>query len=122
MVKGYDFSGWATRNDIKCADGRTIRENAFAHQDGKSVPLVWNHNHKDANTVLGHAILENRKEGVYAYGFFNETPAGVHAKELVRHKDVTSLPIFANRLKEKAKDVVHGVIREVSRMIVTGKP
>ena len=85
MKKNYDFSGWATRNDLKCADGRTIRRNAFADQDGKIVPLVWNHNHGDLDEVIGHALLENRPEGVYTYGFFNDTEKGRNAESLVTH-------------------------------------
>lgn len=123
MVTNYDFSGWATRNDVKCSDGRTIRENAFKHHDGQSVPLVWSHNHKDANNVLGHAVLENRKEGVYAFGFFNDTEQGQNAKTLVAHKDITSLSIYANQLKQSdKKDVTHGVIREVSLVLAGANP
>ena len=92
----YDFSGWATRNDIRCSDGRTIRKGAFAEQDGTTVPLVWNHNHVDADNVLGHAILENRDQGVYAYCFFNDTKQGNNAKALVTHGVICSLSIFAN--------------------------
>ena len=123
METSYDFGGWATRNDIKCSDGRTIKENAFKHHDGQSVPLVWSHNHKDANNVLGHAVLENRAEGVYAFGFFNDTEQGQNAKELVVHKDITSLSIYANQLKQSStKDVTHGVIREVSLVLAGANP
>ena len=117
-----DFSGWATRNDLLCADGRTIKKDAFKSQDGKEVSLVWNHNHSSADNVLGHAILENRDEGVYAYCTFNNTPSGRTAKELVKHGDVRSLSIFANQLKEVGKNVVHGVIREVSLVLAGANP
>lgn len=110
----YDFSGWATKNDIKCSDGRTIRKNAFEDQDGVEVPLVWNHQHSSPENTLGHALLENREEGVYCYCTFNDTPAGKTTKALVQHGDVKSLSIWANKLIERGKDVVHGVIREVS--------
>lgn len=114
----YDFGGWATKNDIKCTDGRVIRKNAFAHNDGQKVPLVWNHNHNDPTNVLGYAILENRPEGVYAYGNFNESEYGQLAKTLVQHGDVNSLSIFANGLKQtKNRDVLDGQIRELSLVI-----
>ena len=118
----YDFSGWATRNDIRCSDGRTIRRGAFAEQDGTTVPLVWNHNHADADNVLGHAILENRDQGVYAYCFFNNTKQGNNAKELVTHGDICSLSIFANQLKQNGGDVIHGAIREVSLVLAGANP
>ena len=120
--KDFDFSGWATRNDLKCSDGRTIKKDAFIECDGKVVPLVWNHLHNDPTNVLGHALLENREEGVYTYGTFNDTPAGKNAKELVTHGDVTSLSIYANRLKQNGGDVLHGVIREVSLVLVGANP
>lgn len=110
----YDFAGWATRNDIKCSDGRTIRHGAFSADDGKRVPLVWMHNHKDVNQVLGHADLEERDDGVYAYCSFNNTDAGQNAKECVEHGDVVALSIFANELRQKGGDVIHGAIKEVS--------
>ena len=110
----YDFAGWATRNDIKCSDGRTIRHGAFSADDGKRVPLVWMHNHKDVNQVLGHADLEERDDGVYAYCSFNNTEAGQNAKECVEHGDVVALSIFANELRQKGGDVIHGAIKEVS--------
>ena len=113
----FDFSGWATRNDILCADGRTIRRNAFKVNDGKTVPLVWNHQHNDPDNILGHALLENREEGVYAYCTFNESEAGQNAKELVRHGDIKSLSIYANKLKQSGNDVIHGVIRELSLVL-----
>lgn len=119
----YDFSGWATRNDLVCADGRTIRKDAFKHCDGRSVPLVWNHQHNDPDNILGHAILENRSDGVYAYGFFNETESGQAAKALVQHGDIVSLSIYANGLKQTAKkDVMHGDIREVSLVPAGANP
>lgn len=119
----YDFSGWATRNDLVCADGRTIRKDAFAHCDGKTVPLVWNHQHNDPTNVLGHALLENRDDGVYAYCTFNETDSGKAAKLLVQHGDVESLSIYANGLKQSAaKDVMHGDIREVSLVVAGANP
>ena len=110
----YDFAGWATRNDIRCSDGRTIRHGAFSADDGKRVPLVWMHNHKDVNQVLGHADLEERDDGVYAYCSFNNTDAGQNAKECVEHGDVVALSIFANELRQKGGDVIHGAIKEVS--------
>lgn len=114
----YDFSGWATKNNIKCSDGRTIRENAFKHCDGKIVPLVWNHGHNDVENVLGNVLLKNRPEGVYAYGTFNNGERGQLAKELIQHGDIVSLSICANKLKETSnKDVLHGDIREVSLVL-----
>ena len=117
VPSGYDFSGYATRNDILCTDGRTIRRNAFAHQDGKKVPLVWNHLHNNMTNVIGHAILENRADGVYCYGYLNDTELAQNAKEQIKHKDITSMSIYANHLKQKAGDVVHGIIREVSLVL-----
>lgn len=122
MGKTYDFSGWATRNDLLCSDGRTIRRDAFKHNDGETVPLVWNHQHNNPENVLGHALLENRPEGVYAYGNFNDTEEGQKAKKLVMHGDVRSLSIFANRLKQTGDDVLHGVIREVSLVLAGANP
>lgn len=123
MSLKYDFSGWATRNDLVCADGRTIRHNAFEDCDGKTVPLVWNHQHNEPGNILGHALLENRTDGVYAYCTFNETEAGKAAKELVKHGDIASLSIYANGLKQTpSKDVVHGVIREVSLVVAGANP
>lgn len=113
----YDFSGWATRANIKCSDGRTIMPNAFKGNDGQTVPLVWNHRHDDPDHVLGHALLENRDEGVYAYGKFNDTAAGRTAKELVKNGDIDSMSIYANQLKEKLSAVIHGNIREVSLVL-----
>lgn len=121
-VSNYDFSGWATRNDLKCSDGRTIRKDAFKDCDGKVVPLVWNHDHNNPANVLGHALLENRPEGVYTYGSFNDTESGQAAKELVRHSDVVALSIYANRLKQNGGDVLHGAIREVSLVLAGANP
>lgn len=118
----YDFGGWATRNDLLCSDGRTIRKNAFKNQNGGKVPLVWNHNHSNPDNVLGHAHLENREEGVYAYCVFNDSESGKTAKELVKHGDVRSLSIFANNLKQSGGDVLHGVIREVSLVLAGANP
>lgn len=118
----YDFSGWATRNDLLCGDGRTIRKNAFKNNDGCEVPLIWNHEHNDPNAVLGHAILENRDDGVYAYGVFNDTDQGQTAKKLVMNGDVRSLSIWANQLKQIGNDVVHGNIRELSLVLAGANP
>lgn len=118
----YDFSGYATKAELKCADGRTIKRDAFKHQDGISVPLVWQHFHNDPGNVLGHGILENREDGVYIYGYFNKSEAGLNAKELVIHKDVKSLSIYANDLLEKSKSVLHGNIREVSLVLSGANP
>lgn len=122
MERPYDFSGWATRNDLQCADGRVIRRDAFKDCDGIKVPLVWNHDHATATNVLGHALLENRKDGVYTYGWFNETEKGQIAKELVSHGDITQLSIYANKLKQVGHDVVHGAIREVSLVLAGANP
>jgi HK97 family phage prohead protease len=121
-MKTYDFSGWATRNNLKCSDGRTILKDAFKHNDGQTVPLVWNHQHNDPLNVLGHALLENRDEGVYAYCKFNETESGKNAKLLVEHGDVSALSIYANRLKQQGSNVVHGDIREVSLVLAGANP
>ena len=121
-MEGYDFGGWATRNDIRCSDGRTIRKNAFIDNDGKTVPLVWNHSHNDPANVLGHALLENRDQGVYAYCKFNNTELAQNAKELVKHGDVTELSIYANQLKQNGGDVLHGAIREVSLVLAGANP
>lgn len=118
----YDFGGWATKNNILCSDGRTIRPNAFKGNDGTTVPLVWNHQHNDAYNVMGHADLENRAEGVYAYCTFNNTDAGQIGKELVQSGDVTALSIYANQLKQLGGDVVHGAIREVSLVLGGANP
>lgn len=121
MVK-FDFSGWATRANLKCSDGRTIMKDAFAHNDGQTVPLVWNHQHNDLNSVIGHALLENREEGVYAYCKFNETETGQTAKLLVKHGDVNSLSIYANQLKQSMSNVIHGNIRELSLVLAGANP
>ena len=122
MVNGYDFAGWATRNDIRCSDGRTIRHNAFKECDGKKVPLVWNHCHDDPFNVLGYGILENKDEGVRVYGFLNHSEAGETAREYLKHGDIESLSIYANRLAQNGGDVVHGVIREVSLVLSGANP
>lgn len=119
---GYDFSGYATRNNIRCSDGRTIMRDAFADQNGQKVPLVYQHNHSDIDNVLGHAILENRDDGVYCYGTFNDTTMGQDAKELVKHGDITALSIYANHLTEHNKNVMHGNIREVSLVLAGANP
>ena len=118
----YDFSGWATKNNLKCSDGRTIMRDAFKNNDGQTVPLVWNHQHNDPLNVLGHAVLENRENGVYAYCKFNDTEAGKNAKMLVEHGDVKALSIYANQLKQKGGNVEHGVIREVSLVLAGANP
>ena len=122
MGKKYDFGGWATRNNLLCSDGRTIRKDAFRDCDGQTVPLVYNHDHSDINRVLGHALLENRDEGVYAYCSFNDTETGRHAKETVKHGDLRSLSIYANKLKHVGSDVIHGCIREVSLVLAGANP
>lgn len=121
-MENYDFSGWATRNNLRCSDGRTILKDAFKHCDGAEVPLVWNHQHNDPNNILGKALLHNRDEGVYAYCTFNDSESGHTAKELVRHGDVKALSIFANQLKEHMSCVSHGVIREVSLVLAGANP
>lgn len=118
----YDFSGYATKNDLKCADGRTIRRDAFADCDGITVPLVWQHDHHEPSNVLGHAVLENREDGVYAYITCNNTPSGRNAKDLVEHGDINALSIYANKLVQKGADVVHGAIKEVSLVIAGANP
>ena len=122
MKKDYDFCGWATRNNIECTDGRTIIKDAFKQNDGQKVPLIWNHQHNDPNEVLGHAILENREDGVYAYCKFNNSQSGQTAKELVQNGDVDKLSIYANRLKSKMNNVIHGCIREVSLVLAGANP
>lgn len=118
----YDFCGWATRNDIQCSDGRIIRRDAFKHNDGQKVPMVWNHEHNDPNAVLGHAMLENRPEGVFAYCKFNDTESGKNAKLLVQHGDVNALSIYANQLKQTGPNVMHGNIRELSLVLAGANP
>ena len=122
MASKYDFCGYATRNDIKCSDGRTIRKDAFKDNDGQTVPLVWQHSHSDPANVLGHALLENREDGVYTYGKFNDTDAGRNAKALVEHGDITALSIYANKLKQSGTNVLHGAIREVSLVLAGANP
>lgn len=121
-MEKYDFSGWATRNDLKCSDGRIIRKDAFKNDDGQIRPLIWMHQHNDPSNTLGHALLENRDGGVYAYCTFNDTPNGQLAKELVNHGDVTSLSIYANGLRQNGSDVIHGSIREVSLVLAGANP
>lgn len=121
-MDNFDFSGWATRNDLKCSDGRIIRKDAFKSNDGQKVPLVWNHQHSDPNEVLGHAVLENREEGVYAYCKFNDTESGRTAKLLVQHGDVNALSIYANQLKQQGPNVMHGNIRELSLVLAGANP
>ena len=118
----YHFGGWATRNNLLCSDGRTIMKDAFKVNDGQTVPLVWNHQHNDSHNVLGHALLENRDEGVYAYCEFNDTESGQNAKLLVEHGDVSALSIFANNLKQQGTNVLHGIIREVSLVLAGANP
>lgn len=118
----FDFSGWATKNGLKCSDGRVIMRDAFKENDGLTVPLVWNHQHNEASNVLGHALLENREEGVYAYCSFNDSEAGQNAKLLVKHGDVKALSIYANQLKQHGEDVIHGAIREVSLVLAGANP
>lgn len=118
----YDFCGWATKTDLLCSDGRIIRKNAFKSNDGQTVPLVWNHQHNDPNEVLGHALLENRDSGVYAYCKFNETESGQTAKLLVQHGDVNALSIYANQLKQQGPNVMHGNIRELSLVLAGANP
>ena len=117
-----DFSGYATKNDLLCTDGRTIKGGAFQHQDQKRVPLVWQHQHNEPGNVLGHAILEDRRDGVYAYGFFNSSPSAAEARELIRHGDINALSIHANGLKQQGKNVLHGNIREVSLVLAGANP
>lgn len=122
IPKVYDFSGWATKNDLECSDGRTIRRDAFKDCDGTTVSLVWKHNTDSPDNILGHALLENRPEGVYAYGIFNDTEKGLISKKLVDHKDIQFLSIYANQLVERSKNVIHGAIREVSLVVAGANP
>ena len=114
MDKNYDFSGWATKADLLCSDGRVISKHAFEHCDGMKVPLCWNHKHNSPEEVLGHALLESRDDGIYAYGYFNDTESGQNAKICVQHGDINALSIYANKLKQQGRNVIHGMIREVS--------
>lgn len=122
MSKKYDFSGWATKNDLLCSDGRTIRSGAFKHCDGMTVPLVWQHQHNDPTNVLGHALLKNEEEGVRAFGVFNDTPKAKHAKLSVEHGDIAALSIYANNLSQRGGDVYHGDIKEVSLVLAGANP
>ncbi len=122
MAFKYDFSGYVTKNDLRCSDGRVIRAGAFADQDGVKVPLVWNHDHRNMSNVVGHAMLENRDDGVYGYCFLNDTPNGINARELVAHGDICAMSIYANKLKQSGSDVLHGVIREVSLVYAGANP
>ena len=122
MGEKYDFSGWATRNDIRCSDGRIIRRDAFKDCDGVTVPLVWNHRHNEPFNVLGHALLKNEPEGVRAYGYLNDTEAGEYARSQILHGDIRALSIYANKLKQNGHDVVHGMIREVSLVLAGANP
>lgn len=121
-MENFDFSGWATKANLKCSDGRVIMKDAFKHNDGQTVPLVWNHRHDDPNEILGHALLENRDEGVYAYCTFNDTESGKTGKMLVQHGDIVSLSIYANQLKQNMSNVIHGNIREVSLVLAGANP
>lgn len=122
MGKSYDFSGWATRANVRCSDGRTIKHDAFKDCDGKTVPMVWNHQHNDPNNILGHALLKNMGDGVYAYCSFNDTESGQAAKILVEHGDISSLSILANQLQQRGSEVIHGIIREVSLVLAGANP
>ena len=121
-MSNYDFSGWATRNDLKCSDGRIIRKDAFKHNDGQTVPLVWNHDHTDPYRIVGHALLENRPEGVLAHGKFNDTDLGKTAKIYVEHGDIRHLSIYANQLQQQGPNVMHGAICEVSLVMKGANP
>lgn len=121
-MEQYDFCGWATKNDLQCSDGRIIRRDAFKHNDGETVPLVWNHGHTDISNVLGHAVLSNREDGVYAYGYFNDTKSGQDAKKALQHGDIHSLSIYANRLKERDNEVLSGQIKELSLVLAGANP
>ena len=122
-MSNYDFCGWATRNNLKCSDGKTILKDAFKHCDGKKVPLVWNHQHGEVDNVLGHAVLENREDGVYAYGYFNDTKNAKHARIMVEHGDIDAMSIYANSLKyQGVGNVSHGTIREVSLVFAGANP
>ena len=122
MDEQFDIEGWATKCNIKCADGRVIMPNAFQHQDGETVPVVWNHDHNNPENVLGHALLENRPDGVYAYVKFNDTESGKVAKSLTEHKDITRFSICAGKLKQQGSNVVHGLISEVSLVLAGANP
>lgn len=121
-MEKYDFAGWATRNNLRCSDGRTIMRDAFKECDGKTVPLVWNHQHNDPINVLGHALLENRDEGVYTYCSLNDTELAKAAKLQIQHGDINALSIYANKLKQQGSNVLHGAIREVSLVLAGANP
>ena len=121
-MKKFDFSGWATRTNLKCSDGKVISKDAFKSDDGQTVPLVWNHQHNDPQNVLGHAKLEHREDGVYAYCSFNDTESAQSAKLLVEHGDISALSIYANQIKHKGANVIHGAIREVSLVLAGANP
>ena len=121
-VKGFNFSGYATKANVKCTDGRTILKDAFKDCNGLTVPLVWNHSHNSPDNILGHAVLENRDDGVYAYCFLNDTSDGQKALKLIQHKDIVAMSIYANQLVEKSKQVIHGIIREVSLVLAGANP
>jgi HK97 family phage prohead protease len=123
MGKGkYDFAGWVTKNDIRCSDGVTIKHDAFKDNDGQQVPLVWNHDYNSPNNVLGHVILQNEKEGVYGFGYFNDTDEAKNAKSLVKHGDISSMSIGARKLKRNGTDITHGSIYEVSLVLAGANP
>ena len=121
-VKNYDFAGWVTKNDIRCADGVTIKHDAFKQNDGQKVPLVWNHDYTTPNNVLGHVILEHNDKGVYGYGFFNDTEEGINAKKQVQHGDISSMSIGARKIKRNGNNVIHGMIYEVSLVLSAANP
>ena len=121
-VNQPDFTGWATKYNKLCSDGRTILDGAFAHNDQATVPLMWQHQHDKAQNVLGHAVLESRKDGMYARGYFNETETAQVAKELLRHGDITSLSVYANHLKQQNRNVLHGDIKELSLVMAGANP
>ena len=121
-MEKYDFCGWVTKTNLKCSDGRIIMKDAFKHNDGQIVPLMWGHQHDDPLRVLGHVLLENREEGVYGYGKFNDTESGQSAKLCVEHGDICSMSIYANQLKQQGPNVIHGAIREVSLVLAGANP
>ena len=118
----YDFAGWVTKNDTRCSDGVVIKHGAFKDNDQKTVPLVWNHNHSEPTNVLGHVMLHNDEKGVYGYGYFNETDEAKHAKELIKHGDISAMSIGANRIKKQGQNVIHGMIYEVSLVLRGANP
>jgi HK97 family phage prohead protease len=120
--RNYDFAGWVTKNDIKCSDGVTIKHDAFKDNDGQQVPLVWNHDYNSPGNVLGHMLLQNQEQGVYGFGYFNETEDAKHAKELVKHGDISSMSIGARKIKRSGENVIHGSIYEVSLVLAAANP